>query len=110
MSLLATFVAAVIALDVNTTYAAEIKVMAVNAIREQLIELVLAFEKPSNHTATVIWGGTKGIAKKIISGEVTDITIIAAPSIDKLISARTLLSFRSDNVDSMPTPICHSAW
>ena len=56
--MLATFVAAVIALDVNTTYAAEIKVMAVNAIREQLIELVLAFEKPSNHTAMVIWGGT----------------------------------------------------
>jgi hypothetical protein len=33
MSLLATFVAAVIALEVNTTHAAEIKVMAVNALR-----------------------------------------------------------------------------
>ena len=85
VSLLATFMVAALAIGMNAAQAAEVKVMAANAVREAYRELVSAFEKSSGHRVDTIWGGSGGIAKRVRGGEVADIVIIAAPNIDKLI-------------------------
>ena len=85
VSLLAKFVVAVMVMGMNAAQAAEVKVMAANAVKESFLELVSAFEKSSGHRVTTIWGGTEGVAKRVSGGEVVDIVIIAAPNIDKLI-------------------------
>ena len=84
-SLLAGFVAAAMVIGMNTADAAEVKMMAANALKEPFLELVTAFEKSSGHRVFTIWGGTEGLAKRVSDGEVIDIVIIAAPNIDKLI-------------------------
>jgi molybdate transport system substrate-binding protein len=83
--LLARFVAAALLIGMNTVQAAEIKVMAANAVKESFLELASAFEKSSGHRVTTTWGGSEGIAKQVSGGEIVDIVIIAAPNIDKLI-------------------------
>jgi len=85
VSFLARFTIAAMVIGMNATQAAEVKVMAANAVKEAFLELVLAFEKSSGHRVTTIWGGTEGVAKRVSGGEVVDIVIIAAPNIDKLI-------------------------
>lgn len=72
--------------------AAELKLIAANALKESLTDLVSAFEKSSGHKVTKLWGGTSGIAKRISGGEVVDIVIIAAPNIDKLIAEGKLIA------------------
>lgn len=87
MSLLARFVTVAVAMliGLNTTQAAEVKVLAANPVKEPFLELVSAFEKSSGHKVTTIWGGTEGVAKGVADGEVVDIVMIVAPNIDKLI-------------------------
>lgn len=85
VTLLAGFVATAMLVGMSTVQAAEVKVMAANAVKESFLELVSAFEKSSGHRVTTTWGGTEGVAKRVSSGEVVDIIIIAAPNIDKLI-------------------------
>ena len=76
----------------TAAYAAEVKVMAANALKPAILDLTSAFEKSSSHKVTVIWGGTEGIAKRVSGGEIVDIVIIAAPNIDKLISEGKLVA------------------
>ena len=64
--------------------AAEIKVIASNAVKEAYVKLVPVFEKKSGHHVTVDWGGTADIVKRTASGEVADIVIIPAAYIDDL--------------------------
>jgi molybdate transport system substrate-binding protein len=85
VSLLARFVAAAMVIGMNTAHAAEVRVMAANAVKESFLELASAFEKSSGHMVSTIWGGTEGVAKRVSGGEAVDIVIIAAPNIDKLI-------------------------
>jgi len=70
---------------ISVAQATELKVMAASAVKEAYIELVSDFEKSSGNKVITIWGGTEGLAKRISSGEVVDIVIVAAPNIDKLI-------------------------
>jgi molybdate transport system substrate-binding protein len=70
--------------------AAEIRVMAANAIKEPYLEIVASFERASGHKVTTSWGGTESITKRVGDGEVTDVVIIAAPNIDKLIAVGRL--------------------
>jgi ABC-type molybdate transport system substrate-binding protein len=85
VSFSAMFMVAAMVIGMNAAHAAQIKVMAANAVKEAYIDIVSAFEKSSGHRVTTIWGGTEGITKRISGGEVVDIVIIAAPNIDKLI-------------------------
>src|ERR1700730_18815999 len=62
--------------------AAEIKVIASNAVREPYRELVPVFEKATGHRVTIDWGGTVDIVKRVGAGEVADIVIIHAARID----------------------------
>lgn len=86
---LALVIAAVV--DIGVAQAAEVKVMAANAVKEAYLELVSAFERSTGHKVTTIWGGTEGVAKRISGGEVVDIVLIAAPNIDKLIAEGKLV-------------------
>jgi molybdate transport system substrate-binding protein len=86
----ALLVAAMIGID--AAQAAEVKVMAANAVKEAYLELVSTFEKSTGHKVTTIWGGTEGVTKRISGGEVVDIVIIAAPNIDRLIAEGKLVS------------------
>ena len=75
---------------VPTAIAAEVSVIASNAVRDALSELVPVFERESGHKVTVVWGGTIDIARRVASGEVFDLVIIPASWIDDLIEQRRL--------------------
>jgi len=75
--------------------AAEIKMIASNAVREPYRELVPMFEKATGHRVTSDWGGTVDIVKRVEAGDVADIVIIPAPRIDDFIRQGKL----ADRVD-----------
>ena len=57
----------------------EIRVIAANASKDAIGELMAGFEKASGHKVVASWGGTDGIERRIGGGEVFDVVIIAAP-------------------------------
>ena len=77
---------------------AEVKLIASNAAKEAVLDLIPAFEKLSGHKVTVIWAGTEAITKRISGGEVVDVVLIAAPNIDKLISEKKLVEGSRTNI------------
>jgi molybdate transport system substrate-binding protein len=100
-SLLTIFVFAAMLISISTVNAAEVKVMASNALKELLLELVPAFEKASGNKVTLIWGGTEGLSKKVLDGEIADVVILARSNIDKLIQDGKLATgSRTDLVKS----------
>ena len=66
--------------------AAEVRLIATNAVKDSVREVVSAFERASGHTVVTVWSGTEAIAKRIRDGEVFDLVLIAAPNIDQLIA------------------------
>ena len=70
--------------------AAEIKVIAANALKDGYAELVSAFEKSSGHKIVTTWSGTVNAAKRVNDGEVYDLVIIGSDSIDQLIKTGKL--------------------
>jgi molybdate transport system substrate-binding protein len=72
--------------------AAEIKLIASNAVREPYRELVPVFEKETGHKVTIDWGGTVDIVKRVAGGEVADIVIIPAARIDDFVKDGKLAS------------------
>lgn len=79
------------AMGVQAAQAADIKVMASNALKDAYVELVTAFEASSGHKVSTIWSGTENITKRVGDGEVADVVILAAPNIDRLIQAGKLV-------------------
>jgi molybdate transport system substrate-binding protein len=73
-----------LAMAASLAQAAEIKVIAANAVKGSVQAVTFHFEKTSGHNVTTIWGGTEAIARKIRNGEVFDVVIVAAPAIDEL--------------------------
>jgi molybdate transport system substrate-binding protein len=65
--------------------AAEIKVLASNAIKEAYLELVPQFEKSSEHKVVTTWAGTVDIMKRMAAGETFDLVIMAGASLDELV-------------------------
>jgi molybdate transport system substrate-binding protein len=66
--------------------AALMKLIASNAVKEALVELVPGFEQATGHTVATIWGGTLDISGRIRAGEVVDIVILPADRIGDLIA------------------------
>jgi molybdate transport system substrate-binding protein len=62
----------------------EIKVMSSIATREAYNEIVPLFEKASGHKVTTIWAGTSEMMKRLGGGEVVDLAIVSAATIDAL--------------------------
>lgn len=92
VSSLVSYLAIAMVISMSTVHAAEVKVMAVNAVKDSYVELISAFEKSSGHRVTTIWGGSDSIAKRVSGGEVVDIVFNTAPNIDKLILAGKLVA------------------
>jgi molybdate transport system substrate-binding protein len=74
-----------------TASAADIKVVASNAVREPYGELVPMFENSTGHRVTIDWGGTVDIVKRVGGGEVADIVIIPAARIDDFVKQGLLV-------------------
>src|SRR6266513_2330884 len=81
---LRTFVIGVALLASSAAGAAEIKMIASNAVKEAYTKLVPVFEKKTGHHVTVDWGGTADIVSRVSGGEVADIVITTAAYIDEL--------------------------
>jgi molybdate transport system substrate-binding protein len=81
--------------------AADIKVIASNAVKDAYIELLPEFEQASGHKVHVDWGGTADIVKRITAGEAADCVIVPSFTIDALIKDGKLTpGSRSDLVRS----------
>ena len=78
--------------------AAEIKLIASNAVKEAYNQLLPAYEKASGNKVTVVWSGTADIVKRVNGGEVTDAVIITDVGIDGLIKTGKLVSAGRINV------------
>src|ERR1700688_4940282 len=65
--------------------AAEIKVIASNALRAAYLELVPQYEKASGNEVILIWSPAVDIPKRIKGGERADMVILSAAGIDDLI-------------------------
>jgi len=72
--------------------AAEIKVIASNAVREPYRELIPIFENSTGHKVTIDWGGTFDIVRRVGGGEIADIVIIPVERIDDFVKSRLLVS------------------
>ncbi|NJD34291.1 MAG: ABC transporter substrate-binding protein [Betaproteobacteria bacterium] len=77
---------AILSVGAAAADAAEIKVIAANAVKDSLTPIAASFEKASGHRVTVAWGGTEAIFKRIASDDVFDLVLIAGPGIDRLIT------------------------
>lgn len=84
--------AAVVALIPHVARAADIKVIAANALKDGYAELVAAFEKSSGHKVVTTWAGTVNATKRVSDGEVYDLIIIGSSNIDQLIAAGKLVA------------------
>ena len=63
-----------------------IKLIASNAVKEALAELVPHFEQATGHRVAIAWGGTLDIARRVSAGEVVDIVILADVLLATLLS------------------------
>jgi molybdate transport system substrate-binding protein len=66
--------------------AAEVKVMLSAAFKEAYVELVPEFERATGHTVVTIWAPTVEMLKRLKGGEAVDLVIIAADSLEELIT------------------------
>jgi molybdate transport system substrate-binding protein len=71
----------------TAAYAAEIKILATQAVEGAYRELVPLFEKASGHKVATTFTGTLDAQKRIAAGEAYDLIIMAGPAIDDLIKA-----------------------
>jgi molybdate transport system substrate-binding protein len=76
----------VFAAAVTSASAADITVIASNAVKEAYLQLLPQFEKASGNHVVVSWAGTDDIARRIGNGEVADIAIAPSFTIDALIA------------------------
>src|SRR5215207_4981127 len=94
---LARLVVAAGMIGTTAAQAAEIKLIASNAMKEIVLNLIPGFESSSGHKVTALWGGTEAITKRIGSGEIVDVVLIAGPNVEKLIAeGKVVPGSRSD--------------
>jgi molybdate transport system substrate-binding protein len=72
--------------------AAEIKVMSSAATKAAYLELVPEFERTSGHTVTTIFPPSVQMIARLKQGEVVDLVIMAARSIDELVGAGKIVA------------------
>ncbi len=64
--------------------AADLKVVAPNAVKEAVSEIAATFEKATGHRVAFTWGGSEAIAKRVSGGEVFDVVVTTAQGVDRL--------------------------
>jgi molybdate transport system substrate-binding protein len=65
--------------------AAEVKVLAVNPVKEVVEAFTPAFEKATGHKVVATWTGGQDVRKRLAAGEVYDLVLTSAPDIDGFI-------------------------
>lgn len=68
----------------GTVRAAELNVLASNAIRMAYLELAPQFEKATGHAIKTTWAGTNDVVKRVSGGEIYDLIIMSADAFPKL--------------------------
>lgn len=63
---------------------AEITVLLSAAFKEAYVELVPQFERASGHKVVTLWAPSVEIMKRMKDGEIVDLVIVSAPSIEEL--------------------------
>jgi len=77
--------------------AAELAVVAPNAVKEAVAEIAAHFEKETKHKLVVSWAGSEAISKRVSDGEIFDVVINTATGIDRLAKdARLVAASRRD--------------
>jgi molybdate transport system substrate-binding protein len=77
--------------------AADLKVVAPNAVKEAVAEIAATFEKTTGHRVVFTWGGSEAIAKRVTEGEVFDVVVTTAPGVDRLAAdGRLVAGTRTD--------------
>jgi molybdate transport system substrate-binding protein len=71
----------------TAAHAAEIKVLATQAVEGAFRELMPQFEKMSGHKVTTTFTGTLDAQKRIAAGEAYDLVVMAGTAIDDLIKS-----------------------
>lgn len=66
--------------------AADIQVVAPNAVKQALAEVAVRFERESGHRVLFTWTGSEDITKRVTLGEPFDVVINAAPNVDRHIA------------------------
>jgi molybdate transport system substrate-binding protein len=78
------FLCLLASLGVHTaTTAAELKVLAPNAVKESVSAAIASFERATGHKVAISWSGTEAITKRIAEGEVVDLVVNAAQNIER---------------------------
>jgi molybdate transport system substrate-binding protein len=72
--------------------AADLKVVAPNAVKETVAEIAVSFEKATGHKVIFSWGGSEAIAKRVSEGEVFDVVITTAQGVDRLVADGKLVA------------------
>lgn len=79
-----TVLAALLCAATASLHAAELKVIAPNAVKEAVVEIASHFEKTTGHRVQLLWGGSEAIAKRVADGEVFDVVINTAPGVERM--------------------------
>jgi molybdate transport system substrate-binding protein len=64
--------------------AAELKVVAPNAVKEAVTEIATRFEKETKHKLVLSWAGSEAISKRVSGGEIFDVVFNTSAGIDRL--------------------------
>lgn len=75
----------------GATHAAEITVMATQAVKAFYLELVPEFEHSTQHKVSTAWVGSSDIMKRMKADETVDVVFLASPAIDELIKLGKLV-------------------
>ncbi len=78
--------ALLMAVGVEAVQAAEIRLLAANAVREPVMEIVAAFERATGHRVVPAWSGTAGIVRQLDEGQIADIVIVGSDAVDRMMS------------------------
>lgn len=75
-----------------TAAAAELRIVAPNAVKESITEIASRFERESGHRVVFSWGGSESIARRVASGEAFDVVVNTAVTIDRFVTEGRLVA------------------
>ena len=95
--LLARLLAAGLAAAALGAGAADLKVVAPNAVKESLVEIAARFERETGHRVVFSWGGSESIARRVADGEAFDVVVNTGSGIDRFAAdGRVVAGTRTD--------------
>jgi molybdate transport system substrate-binding protein len=97
----AILVIAALLIAASSASAAEVKALITTAMQAAIVELVPPFERASGHKVIVSYDPSGGLAQRLRKGESTDVILIAASELDRLISEKKV----KDRIDVSRTGI-----